>query len=384
MPSFDLPSIGVTLALFGSTLTLVLWVASRDREFPIDGVRLWVAGTAMMAVGLLLNALQGTDPPVAMRVLWNVLMASAIALLDCGMRAFRGRPKALGWPLAVAAVTALTTLLWSLAWPSVRWRILAFSLIAATVSAVACRTFFGEQRAALRPAARFGGAMFLLFALMMGLRALEALGNPSMPTSLTPTPANVLTYLLGGVILMSVNASLLMSIYGMRSLQLRELAYTDSLTGVLSRRGLQARLERWLAARAGQPAALALVDGNGFKRVNDELGHEAGDELLRAMAAALRAAGEPAGCLLARVGGDEFVLLAPDEACCRAVLDAALADCERQLPRIASGGFDWPHPIFAAGLATLEDATPPGYAEALQRADAALYAHKRELGPAAA
>jgi diguanylate cyclase (GGDEF)-like protein len=82
-------------------------------------------------------------------------------------------------------------------------------------------------------------------------------------------------------------------------------ARTDPLTGLPNRAAFNEALAHW--ARAGERAVLFL-DLNGFKLVNDSLGHAAGDEVIVAMAARMGQLAEP-GCLLARIAGDEFVLL---------------------------------------------------------------------------
>lgn len=92
--------------------------------------------------------------------------------------------------------------------------------------------------------------------------------------------------------------------------ELMRLAHTDALTGLANRRGLA----RALAAAPRGPRSLLLLDLDGLKEVNDEIGYEAGDLVLQAAAAALRDELEE-GELAARLGGDEFVgLLACDEA----------------------------------------------------------------------
>jgi diguanylate cyclase (GGDEF)-like protein len=92
----------------------------------------------------------------------------------------------------------------------------------------------------------------------------------------------------------------------------REQARTDELTGLPNRRALLERATATLAAtRPGRPAALLLLDLDGFKEVNDSLGHHAGDELLRQVGPRLRQVTR-AGEVLARLGGDEFALLLPD------------------------------------------------------------------------
>lgn len=92
--------------------------------------------------------------------------------------------------------------------------------------------------------------------------------------------------------------------------RLADEAVRDPLTGVLNRRGLQDRFGPLAATarRADQGLAVLYLDLDGFKRVNDEHGHAAGDALLRACAATLvRTARQ--GDLVARIGGDEFVLV---------------------------------------------------------------------------
>lgn len=90
------------------------------------------------------------------------------------------------------------------------------------------------------------------------------------------------------------------------------LALHDQLTGLPNRRLLEDRLPHAIATsrRTKVPLTLFLFDLNGFKRVNDKLGHRAGDRLLAHVATTLRATLRDTDTL-ARLGGDEFVLLAP-------------------------------------------------------------------------
>ena len=93
--------------------------------------------------------------------------------------------------------------------------------------------------------------------------------------------------------------------------QMRELAHTDPLTGLANRREFDMRLDQEIAAsQDGNPFAIALLDLNGFKPVNDQYGHAVGDLLLCEIAERLRrVCGDHA--VVARQGGDEFAILAP-------------------------------------------------------------------------
>jgi len=91
-----------------------------------------------------------------------------------------------------------------------------------------------------------------------------------------------------------------------RTQQLIEALGTDALTGASSRTGLEGRAEQWLNER--QPFALILLDLNGFKGVNDQHGHAAGDAVLVALGRRLYQQVQP-GDMVARLGGDEFAVL---------------------------------------------------------------------------
>jgi diguanylate cyclase (GGDEF)-like protein len=151
--------------------------------------------------------------------------------------------------------------------------------------------------------------------------------------------------------------------------QIEALAYTDSLTGLASRRAVEAALEE--ACEAASPPgtpALVLCDIDDLKQVNDSGGHEAGDAALRRAAEALvEAAASHDNAVVGRFGGDEFCVLLPSGTAEEA-RDLAL-DAVRRLGSV--GG----ERMSCGVAARTEDATTP--AELLRAADAAQYQAKR-------
>src|SRR5690606_4215415 len=101
-----------------------------------------------------------------------------------------------------------------------------------------------------------------------------------------------------------------MSVVRNLHLQLETQAVTDSLTGLLNRRGFHQALASALARvdRDGRRMAILYIDLDGFKRINDSLGHDAGDEILCRVARLLETCMRPYD-IIARMGGDEFTAL---------------------------------------------------------------------------
>ncbi len=116
---------------------------------------------------------------------------------------------------------------------------------------------------------------------------------------------------------------------GNLSERLRLQAGTDHLTGLLNRSGFLAAAlrERALADRTGAPLTVAVIDLDGFKQVNDRAGHAAGDQLLARLGRQWRERMRPSD-IIARHGGDEFVLLLPG---------TGPAGAESALKRLCSG-----------------------------------------------
>lgn len=159
--------------------------------------------------------------------------------------------------------------------------------------------------------------------------------------------------------------------------ELASLAATDKLTGLANRRRFDEALDQaWRQARtSGRPVGLLLLDVDHFKQLNDVIGHQAGDAVLAAMGACLRAF--PAGSgLAARYGGEEFVVLLPG-------VGPEEAEAAGETLRGQVYGLGQPHPRSKSGRLTVsvgvaaavpDEASTP--ADLVRAADLALYKAK--------
>lgn len=90
--------------------------------------------------------------------------------------------------------------------------------------------------------------------------------------------------------------------------QLDHLGSHDALTGLLNRRGVQAAMEEYLREHPGETFSCVYLDIDDFKRLNDQLGHAAGDAALMQFAEQLRSGMKDEDVIIGRLGGDEFLL----------------------------------------------------------------------------
>ncbi|MEV6630205.1 bifunctional diguanylate cyclase/phosphodiesterase [Actinoplanes sp. NPDC051470] len=152
--------------------------------------------------------------------------------------------------------------------------------------------------------------------------------------------------------------------------QLADLAMRDDLTGLANRRRFEQAVREALAG--GRPTVL-LLDLNGFKEINDDLGHAVGDRLLAVLAGRLRNAVHP-DSVVARMGGDEFAVLLPDArpGDLPVVVDR-LAGTLHEAIRVGE------HDLLAsASIGSADGAGLDDPVEMLRRADVAMYAAKHE------
>jgi diguanylate cyclase (GGDEF)-like protein len=150
-------------------------------------------------------------------------------------------------------------------------------------------------------------------------------------------------------------------------------ALRDPLTGLHNRRAMSDRLQllHALAERSGRPYAVISLDADSLKRVNDTLGHDAGDDALRDIADTLRASARAVDDCI-RLGGDEFVVLCPDTE-----LAAGAVVAERFLAALQARHASDPAGRLGVSIGITAWRKGINARDVLKRADALLYEAKR-------
>jgi diguanylate cyclase (GGDEF)-like protein len=156
--------------------------------------------------------------------------------------------------------------------------------------------------------------------------------------------------------------------------RLKEFSFKDDVTGLYNRRFFTIRLEEEVSRyrRFNHPVSVVLLDLDGFKAINDDLGHAAGDETLRDMAEILMRYSRGIN-VICRYGGDEFIVLLVETS-----KDGARLYADRIRHVLSRHPFAHGRPLTASfGIASLPEDVTPAADDLIRAADEALYAAKR-------
>ena len=293
------------LFLMGGLMLLAALQGRRDRTL------LWMSGALLLGgtgfVVSIARELPGWREPVI--VLSNMLLLSGHACVWAALRVYVGGRAHRRVLLAGAAAWFLLC-----QWPgfmaSDGLRLLVFSLLSIVYLVAAGREIWPERRQDA------GSVLPLLIVLAIhGLfylyRVVTVAHIPGVTWLLWPD--FTVTILEGILFCVSLSFGVLILVRARAERQYRHAALHDTLTRLANRRALfeQGAAALALAREEGRDMALLMCDLDWFKRINDEHGHEAGDRVLALFADVLRARVRQ-GDLCARIGGEEFVVLAAD------------------------------------------------------------------------
>jgi len=371
MSSLHIPTLLFANLLVALALVLIVMSTRVGLGAASRGMRTWLLGDVVLLVGQATTAfdvLPGwSDWAVPELTLSAGMVITGITLHQVAMFRHRQPPGAPGlrWLLVAPALGGAVGLVnLSFDHPAPRAVVLNLALMG-VVAVTIVRNLWPERR--------FLGVRVLIGALLFAVVA-----NLGMLVSAALHPELVSQGAVTGLLLnlvmtmMTTSGFVLWLQEGLRE-SLRHAAQTDPLTGVLNRHGLLPHLRRELARaeRQGPPLSVALCDIDHFKRVNDTHGHAAGDGVLRDFADSLRAHAR-ASDLVARWGGEEFLLVLPDTDA-----EAARRVVERIRTRRAAAPRSVRSVTFSAGVASTSGGEGASDVDALlAQADARLYAAK--------
>lgn len=279
----------------------------------------------------------------------------------------RPLPRSRGLPALSAVIVVVVTLAPRQPLVSMQIsRIAAMVLMALTV-----RVLWQPEMPSVRLPARIAAALLTVVLLSYIGRLPFELHNPNSPMMITLREITMVSITL-------LAFSFLVLYLAESKRRLHQETRMDALTGLLNRRALEERAATAVrrAGREGKPLALLMMDLDAFKLLNDTWGHNVGDRALRAVGDVLLQEADRSASTVARLGGEEFAMLAPGqdlaaghalaEQVRAAVAAIVILEGQRRVTLTISVGLSKWH----TGEST--------WTEMLRRADAALYRAKRE------
>jgi diguanylate cyclase len=279
----------------------------------VRGAKQWALGELCFGIALGLTSTLTTLPNPVMIGVIAAILGLGIGLRYNGIEAFKGQACRYWISAVLIAILATQSIWFTVVHDSAQGRIVSNWLVLALANAACASALFVRVPQPLRTAYRLAGGSFIVLSLAMLLRAVFALLLPPESISLfSPSNVNPPVFFVANLAQMSLSCSLVLMINYRLADDLVALAATDSLTGLLNRRSLDQAALRMSAhaRRSGRPLAVLMIDVDHFKRINDEHGHPAGDEVLRWLATLMQSAIRSED-YLARIGGEEFCILLP-------------------------------------------------------------------------
>jgi len=374
--AFDLRTAIVLGALTTELIAGLLLLSWRSLPRAVHpSLRWWLAGLLLHPLGLLLVALRGLAPNWLSVWTANTALALSLACMAIALRNFYQLPERRGRLYLICGLVALLSVWFELVQPAVSIRVVAISvLLAVLLGSSAHAVFRRGGPAGLIP--RLTGALFAFAAAVMLVRSMVHAYWPVDDAGLlAASPFNLLC--VGTLVLMPILVTVgFLLMCSERSQELLEsAAQVDYLTGIYNRRAIEELSVRAIAAarRHGTPLAVMSIDIDHFKRINDDLGHHAGDRALVEAVDRIRK-GIRTEDLFGRHGGEEFVVVFPatDGASALALAERVRLAFDGRAIVLAEGSVEVTVSIGVAELGPRD----VDFSNLLRRADRAMYAAK--------
>jgi diguanylate cyclase (GGDEF)-like protein len=368
----DVVTLRSTLAVVSGVLLVLFYVAAyRPTRAPFSGW--WTVSLLLFVLGSLCYLANGTGGQAVLNPLGNGFGIAGTEAAWYGARSLHTRAEPWPWLLPAPLIAVVAGAVdhpgsdvWAGGFVYLLLMTVFFGLACAELVLTVRRD--PEQASLIRALALASGVLAVFYAGRTLVFEAVGPGNALFRHGFGSAP----TTLLQIVLLVTVSFSMSSLSTQQRLGDLRRRATYDGLTGLLRAQEFRARAPQEVAAfiAARRPAMLAMADLDHFKKINDQLGHAAGDMALRAFGRAVRSTLGP-DALCGRLGGEEFALLfqAPDPEEAERILETMTGTFQRSI-RLSDGRI----PTVSIGLVPVT----PGVSvqELLARADSALYRAK--------
>ncbi len=303
-PTLLLVQVGLTI------LTTVLLIAASLSADALKEQRLWAIGNVLACLGMAIGTMT-TLPDVVHGGVSYALIGLGLALVLRGLRQFCNQELPWQWLAAISATAFALPAYFAEVQPNQTLRLIVACIYLGSINLLCAFTLLrglhGRIRTTMWPSVGGFAALGLSLvvrAAYLGLEPARTLDAEAVDTYMG------ITILVTALAQVAIAFGLIMLVSHRHAEKINRLSLLDGLTGALNRVGLERMGRRvLLRARQGQRSvALAMVDADHFKKINDTHGHPAGDQVLVHLAAMLTAQVRP-GDLVVRFGGEEFVLI---------------------------------------------------------------------------
>ncbi|MFN3965231.1 MAG: diguanylate cyclase [Silanimonas lenta] len=334
----------------------------------------WAQALVLQGLGWGAFVMRGQWPDAVTVMLANLLLLAGMQRLDHAIGLYFARPVPWRRELALLGAAFVWLLLFLWIAPDYTLRLVGMTALIAVPPLHAIATLLRRGRRPYPPALRIVVLFLALPVAVLLLRALKQLFGTPVDSIVAHDPVQIALHLTAALAPVATALGFVLMVASRLQAELAEAADTDPLTGLANRRRVEALARPWVEDPEGALSAL-MIDVDHFKRVNDQYGHDAGDEALVWLGSHLRVEAR-ASDLVGRLGGEEFVMLLPGTRLAEAlVLAERLRATVAATPADLGGGIEWPLTI-SVGVAERR----PGDTEVrslLRRADDAMYEAKR-------
>jgi len=358
------------------TFCMLLVLTNVREHRGMSGLRWFAASNVNYFVGAILIASRNRLPAWASVILANFLYSMGYVFLHRCLAKFFGQKRLYWWAQCAVAVLSLGQCVYfTLIHPNIRYRLAAIGFATGLQFVLCALVAFHGARTMMRNAAIVMGSVLTFSAVLNISRVALTLIWGTTTVYLHADTIQTTTVMLNTTIFVAIDIAFVWMVATTLRDELQIQAMTDPLTKVLNRRALEAAATVGIdrCRRMGQALSAIVIDLDGFKEINDSRGHHAGDVTLVAAARCLETELRESDSI-ARVGGDEFVIVLPNcgRSSAQEIAERLRATLESRKIMVGEDGIQ----IRASfGVATLEESMND-WEELVVECDRALYAAK--------